>query len=339
MVIDTPGRLRIKIVILADSCLAPITQGESSMTAPVAPILVTGATGRHGSTGAHVARRLREEGRPVRILARTRSARTDALADLGAEVFLGDLHDRRSLVLALADVELAYFTYPVDAGVVDAAANYAAAVREVGRGVRTVVMSMAPAHPLHPSDLGRAQWLAEEVMSWAGLDVLILRVAATFHENILALHGDSIRRAGLLRNSFGHNPVGWISGSDAGELALAALLHPERFDGPVCYPPGSEHLHHRDVADILTQELGRPISFEPISRDEWRRELIEVAEAHPGGVVNLAMASHISNVGEAVATRGAPPVEHGALGALIGRAPVPLRDFLRANRAALAMTG
>jgi uncharacterized protein YbjT (DUF2867 family) len=316
-----------------------VTQGESLMTAPVAPILVTGATGRHGATGAHLTRRLREEGRPVRILARTRSDRTDALADLGAEVFLGDLHDRRGLVSALADVQLAYFTYPVDAGVVSAAANYAAAVREVGPGVRTVVMSMAPAHPQHPSDLGRAQWLAEEVMSWAGLDLLILRVAATFHENILALHGDSIRRKGMLRNSFGDNPVGWISGSDAGELALAALLHPERFDGPVCYPPGSESLHHHDVAEILTEELGRRISFEPISRDEWRRELIEVAEAHPSGVVNPAMASHIANVGEAVATRGAPPVERAALGTLIGRPPVALRDFVRANRVQLLATG
>jgi uncharacterized protein YbjT (DUF2867 family) len=61
---------------------------------------VSGATGRHGSTGAHVARRLREEGRPVRTLARTLRERTDVLAELGAEVVIGDLHDRRGLVAA-----------------------------------------------------------------------------------------------------------------------------------------------------------------------------------------------------------------------------------------------
>jgi uncharacterized protein YbjT (DUF2867 family) len=308
------------------------------MAASAAPILVTGATGRHGSTGTHVVRRLREEGWPVRILARNVSDRTDALAALGAEVAVGDLHDRRSLVAALADVDLAYFTYPVDAGVVSAAANYAAAVREVGRAVRTVVMSMAPAHPLHPSDLGRAQWLAEEVMTWAGIEVLILRVAATFHENIVALHGDSIRRDGVLRNNFGDHPVGWINGRDAGEVAVAALLRPERFDGPVCYLPGCENLHHYDIADILTQELGRPISFEPISRAEWRQELVEVAEADPGGVVNRAMAAHISNVGEAVATRGASLADRAALSRLIDRSPVALRDFVRANRVALSAT-
>jgi uncharacterized protein YbjT (DUF2867 family) len=92
------------------------------MSGLAAPILVTGATGRHGSTGEHVARRLREEGKPVRIVARTLSERTDALAALGAEVVVGDLHDRRTLVAALADVEQVYFTYPVDAGVVTAAA-------------------------------------------------------------------------------------------------------------------------------------------------------------------------------------------------------------------------
>jgi uncharacterized protein YbjT (DUF2867 family) len=309
------------------------------MSASTTPILVTGATGRHGSTGAHVARRLREEGRPVRILARARSERTDALERLGVEVAVGDLHDRRSLAPALAEVDLAYFTYPVDAGIVGAAANYAAAVREVGRAPRTVVMSMGPSHPLHPSALGRDQWLAEEVLAWAGNDLLILRIGATFHENLLALHGESIRRDGLLRNCFGDNPVGWINGSDAGEVAVAALLHPERFDAPVSYPAGSEHLDHHAIAEILTQELGRPIGFEPISRDQWRRELLDVAAADPGGVVNTAMAGHISNVGEAVATRGAPPADHTALARLIGRTPVGLRDYIRANRVALGSTG
>jgi uncharacterized protein YbjT (DUF2867 family) len=308
------------------------------MSGPAAPILVTGATGRHGSTGEHVARRLREEGKPVRILARTLSERTETLAALGAEVVIGDLHDRRSLVTALGDVDQAYFTYPVDAGVVNAAANYTAAVRETGRAVRTVVMSMAPAHPLHPSELGRAQWLAEEVMTWGGLNVLVLRVAATFHQNLVALHGDSIRRENLLRNSFGDGSVGWINGSDAGELAVAALLRSDVFDGPVCYPTGSELLSHHEVAEILTEELGRPIAFEPISPDAWRKDLVRLAEEYPGGVVNTAMAGHISNVGAAVAARGAPPADGSELARLIDRTPLSLREFIRANREVLEVT-
>jgi uncharacterized protein YbjT (DUF2867 family) len=59
------------------------------------PILVTGATGRHGGNGAHLVQRLRQEGRTVRVLARTTSDRTEALAAAGAEVIFGDLRDRR----------------------------------------------------------------------------------------------------------------------------------------------------------------------------------------------------------------------------------------------------
>ncbi|OBB35932.1 NmrA family NAD(P)-binding protein [Mycobacterium sp. 852002-51961_SCH5331710] len=299
------------------------------------PILVTGATGRHGNTGEHLVRRLRDEGHAVRVLVRTLSERTDRLAGLGAEVVVGDLHDRRSLLPALTDVDLAYFMYPIDAGVVAAAANYAAAVREVGRRPRTVVMSMGPAHPDNPSDLGRAQWLAEQILEWAGLDLVILRVAALFHENLAVLHSDSVREHGLIRNSFGDNAVAWISGSDAAELGLMALVHPDRFPEPVYYVKGSEVFSHAHIAAALEDMTGRPIRYEAVTRDEWRSDLERLAES--AYVVNPAMAQHISAVGHMVATSGRTlPADRRALGELIGREPITLREFLNDNLEAFA---
>lgn len=295
-----------------------------------APILVTGATGRHGGTGAYLVRRLREEGRNVRVLARTRSDRTAALADLGAEVVIGDLQDRRTIVPALDGVELAYFTYPIDAGVVSAAANYAAAVREVGTTPRTVVMSMGPAHPEHLSDRGRDQWLAEEILQWAGLNLLVLRVAAAFHENIPALHHQSIDDDGVIRNCFGDAAVAWINGRDAGELAIAALLHPERFTAPIHYAAGAEELTHTDIAAILTEELARPVRFEPVTADEWRREIVELSTLDPTGIVNPDMAGHITAVGLQVSRRGpSRPADADALARLIGRQPLTFREYIR----------
>lgn len=302
------------------------------------PILVMGATGRHGNTGGVLVRRLREEGHPVRVLARTLGDRTDRLAELGAEVVIGDLADRRSLVPALADVDLAYFTYPIAAGVVSAAANYAAAVREVGRSPRTVVMSMGPSHPDHPSDLGRAQWLAEQVMEWAGLDLLVLRVTAVFHENLRVLHSRSIRDGGILRNSFGDSRIPWISGRDAAELGLSALLHPERFEAKVCYPTGNEQFTHADVAELLTEILRAPVRYEPVSAAEWREDLIRLADDDGESVVNPAMAQHISSVGQVVAARGpvAGPHDPDALRRLIDREPLSLRQFIEDNRTVFA---
>ncbi|MFN3001945.1 NmrA family NAD(P)-binding protein [Mycolicibacterium wolinskyi] len=301
------------------------------------PILITGATGRHGNTGEYLVRRLREAGHPVRILARRRSERTERLAALGAEIAVGDLHDRRTLVLALADVELTYFTYPIDAGVVSAASNYAAAVREVGRSPRTVVMSMGPAHPDSPSDLGRAQWLAEQVLDWAGLDLLILRVAALFHENLLILHSHWVREHGVIRNSFGPGKIAWISAGDAAELALAALLHPERFPDTVYFAKGSEEYSHVEIADLLTESSAGTIRYEPISREQWRDDLLALSRSADAEAVNAAMAQHISAVGQMVAQSGRTlPADPDALRALTGREPATMREFLLSNREAFA---
>src|SRR6266850_1821025 len=262
------------------------------------PILITGATGRHGGTGAHLARRLREAGRSVRALVRRLDERTAPLQALGAEIVVGDLHDRVSLVPALEGVGLAYFTYPVSGGIVEAAANFAAAARQVGGHPRVVVMSNGASHPESPSHFGRAHWLAEEVLRWAGLDLISLRIASLFYENVPTLHGRSIRDEGTIRNCFGDARLTWISGEDAAGIGLAALLHPERF------------------------EAGRD-------------ELLALAEAQPGGAVNPDMAGHISTLGAAAAARGNRPnqtADGAALQRLTGRAPLSFRGFVQKER-------
>src|SRR6476661_928533 len=65
-------------------------------------ILIVGATGLLGS---EICRRLRERGRDVRALVRATSPRAPALRALGAEIAIGDLRNRGSLVAACRDVE------------------------------------------------------------------------------------------------------------------------------------------------------------------------------------------------------------------------------------------
>ena len=72
-------------------------------------ILVTGATGRQGGTGRGVAKWLIERGYRVRRLVRKRDERAEYLGRLGAEVVVGDYADYASLLVALEDVESAYF--------------------------------------------------------------------------------------------------------------------------------------------------------------------------------------------------------------------------------------
>jgi uncharacterized protein YbjT (DUF2867 family) len=297
-------------------------------------ILVTGATGRHGGTGAYVARRLRQEGHQVRVLVRTQDERSAALEADGFDVRVGDLRDRSTLLPAMEGVEQATFCFPVDSGIVEAAASFISALRKVSPDARVVVMSMMAAQDSSPSHLGRAAWLAEEIMALGGTKVCVLRVAALFYENLLILHRDSIQAQGVIRNCFGDTKMPWISGEDAAELMVAALLHPERFgEQSVCYPRGEVLLSHKQIADVLSEELGREISFENISADQWRKELGDLSQrGHP--VVNQDMAKHITALAVAFAARSAEQTATatGSVAALIGRDALQFREFVRRTR-------
>ena len=71
-------------------------------------MLVIGATGRHGGTGARVVERLQAAGRPVRALVRSDDDRAQRLRESGVQTLVGDLHDRRTLVPALDGVGSVY---------------------------------------------------------------------------------------------------------------------------------------------------------------------------------------------------------------------------------------
>ena len=302
--------------------------------APTSVTLVTGATGRHGGTGAHVARRLRDRKRSVRLLVRTRDERSEALEADGFEVRVGDLRDRASLLPALEGVTEATFCFPVGGGILEAATHFASAVRSASPSARVVVMSMIAAQETSPSHLGRAQWLAEEAMAWAGLDLCILRIAATFYENLLLLHGASIRREGLIRNCFGDAAVPWIAAEDAAELMVGALLDRARYSREaVHYPMGTALHSHAEVAEMLSTVLAKPVRYEPVSMEAWRSELLDLALL-PGTGINADMAKHISAVGAALARRGALRAPDAIeLERLLGRPALSLPAFLRARAA------
>ena len=302
------------------------------------PVLVIGATGRHAGTGATVVDRLLSRGRPVRAMVRTNDDRASELRSRGAAIVVADLHDRASLTAAVNGVSAIYFTYPIAAGVIPAAANLASVHRDVGSTAHLVVMSMAVSSLDSPSRLGQAQAVAEEVFIWAGLGPTVLRFGGLFHENVLLLHGATIRENGVIANSFGEGPAPWISGDDAAELTVAHLLAPPPASAQISYPPPAEAITHAEVARIISAETGRPVRYEHISAATWRRELEVAGEADPASPINNAMAQHISTIGAALSKRTEPlfaPDPH-ALTVILNRPPTPFADFVRRNLARFA---
>jgi uncharacterized protein YbjT (DUF2867 family) len=285
--------------------------------------LVTGANGRHGSTGAHLVHRLLDLGHKTRIFVRRETEVTKEFAARGVEVVVGDLLDQRTIVPALKDVTQAYFVYPVDLSIVAAAANWAQAVRSSGSPVRTVVMSMPPAQPNHGSPFGRASWLAEQTMEWSGIDLQIIRIMAFFHENLDAFHGASIAEKGVMRDAYGWGPISWMSSADSADIILDAMLHPANYEKPLAKVSGTEIFTESEIAQKLTRLLSRPIRYEHITPAEFHDEL----KANPHPAITPTMLLHGPEL-----TPGTTTV-HGDLAQferLTGQKPRTMDDYLTA---------
>ena len=122
-------------------------------------ILVTGAAGgAQGATGNRLTRLLRENGVPVRAFVHNVDERSDALREMGAEVFAGDLVNIQSVREALEGIERVYFCYPVQADLLESTAILAHAAKE--EGVKFIFhLSSGSSSDQNPSPWGRKAWL------------------------------------------------------------------------------------------------------------------------------------------------------------------------------------
>jgi uncharacterized protein YbjT (DUF2867 family) len=297
-------------------------------------VLVIGATGRHGGTGARVVERLQAAGRLVRALVRSDYERAERLRQSGVQTLVGDLHDRRTLLPALDGVDSVYVAYPVAAGIVDALANVASVIRELGTSPHVVIMASGAADPNSPSGIARAHALSEELLLQLGVNFTAVRGSAFFYENVLVLHAYAIRQIGVFANSYGDARPAWISGTDVADLCASALLDPQSHaDTPIVYPPGHELLSQQEIADIVSEETGREVRYQHITADEWSRQL----QAASGGLPNHSMIEHITTnaaMCENDTTILRKDIDPSALEAASGRPPLTFRNFVRQHRAA-----
>lgn len=237
-------------------------------------VLVTGAAGgRQGQTGRHVSEMLLARGVPVRAFVHRLDERSEHLRRLGAELFLGDLLDIASVQRAVQGVASIYFAYPVQDGLLEAAAAMAVAAREAGVS-RLVNLMMLRSSADAPTPRMRQNYLAEQIFGWAGVGVAHIN-AAVFYENIRALVAFSLGTDGPVALPLGKDTtvVPLVSAEDVARVAVGLLTRPS-------VPPGSAYRligsapSVRDIIATFGQVDGRKIEYAPISDEEWRRQAL-----------------------------------------------------------------
>jgi NAD(P)H dehydrogenase (quinone) len=247
-------------------------------------LLVTGAA---GNTGSYAAKLLLERGQRVRALVHRFDDRAAKLRDGGAEVIVGDLHDIDTVREAADGVRAAYFVYPIRPGLLEATATFAQAAEEAG--VTAIVnMSQISARRGAASNAARIHWLGERILDWSPVAATHLR-PTYFAEWFTVFGAKGIREEGALRLPFGDGRHAPITAEDQGRVIAAILENPEEHAGQVYPLFGAVEMNHYQIADAISEALGRPVRYEPAEIPTW----IEGIKAQ--GFPDF-LAQHLSNV-------------------------------------------
>jgi len=296
----------------------------------LAPILVTGAAGgSQGSTGFHVTRLLWDKGSPVRAFVHRLDERSDRLRALGAEIVEGDLRDFRSVAAALNGIHRAYFAYPVQEGLLDAAATFAAAARSAG--VEQVVNLSQWLQPdgEQPTPHQARHWLVEQIFDWADVGAVHLD-ATVFYENLCTWALSSLTRAGVVALPWGpeSTAIPMVGAEDVARVAAAVLTGPMMPSGTVVRLMAGG-VTNKEIADAFGQILGRSVGYVEISDKQW-------ASAASAAGVNAVAVEHLTHLWRYLRTL--PPEYQAfyhtsdAFEEFTSRPPHSLAQFLREQK-------
>jgi uncharacterized protein YbjT (DUF2867 family) len=303
------------------------------------PILVTGAAGARrdrpsaqGSTGYRVTRLLLDRGQPVRAFVHRLDERSDELRELGAEVVQGDLFDLPSVRSAFDGVSRAYFTYPVQAGLVEATATFAVAARdaETELVVNLSQLLSRTTAGVQPTPHQNRHWLAEQLLDWADVGVVHLN-AVVFFENLLAMASGSLAQAGVVALPWGPPAIAvpLISAEDVARVAAGVLTGPPMRGGTVL-PLIGEVVTNEEIAATVGDLLGRPVAYVELSDQQW-------LEAIAGAGINDVAIEHLVHLWRYLREAPADGYEiSDAIERLGGSAPLSLRRFLSERRQAIS---
>ncbi len=254
-----------KTLILKMSDYEPNPDGGDVMKRT---ILVTGAAGK---TASGVAELCMERGAQVRALVRKPDDRSARLAQLGAEVVIGDMMKYHDMKSALAGIDSVYFCYPTSDKVLEATATFVAAAAE--QDVRFVVnMSQIIARPDAPSPTSRSHWLGERVIDNARLNVAHLRPTFFADQFVLNVKHTIINESEIIR-PYGRAFHAPIATSDIARVAAHILFDPIPHIGKSYVLTGVDRLSFPEIAEMFSDLLGRRIEYVDVPADKFREDM------------------------------------------------------------------
>ena len=224
-------------------------------------ILIVGAT---GLLGRATALPLLKQGHSVRVLVRDRARAAD-LQRAGAEVYIGDLTDVRSLELACKSVDRVFACAhsllgrgKYSSAQVDHVGHSALVVAARGAKVEHFVYTSAMgAREDHPIDFFRTKHEIEAVVKGSGMGYTILRPAAFMECHVHRFNGQMLLERGFtVIIGPGTKPRNFVAVRDVAPFAVQALAEDD-LNGRTLEIGGPDNLGNREVAAMYVVRARR----------------------------------------------------------------------------------
>lgn len=227
-------------------------------------ILITGATGQVGGAAA---RALAAKGKWVRALVRDPSQATGLD---GIELVQGDFEDDASMARALDGIESVLLTGRDSPKTVAVQTN---ALKNIWQSkVRHVVkLSAIGAKRDSPIELMRDHFVVDEKLRAGPTDWTLLQ-PHLYMQNLTRAAAVA-RQQGKLSAPMGDLHIPLVDTRDVGMAAAVALLDRSAHAAQTYQLTGPEMYSYHDVAQALSNILGRPVTYQPIAPDDFESGL------------------------------------------------------------------
>jgi uncharacterized protein YbjT (DUF2867 family) len=273
-------------------------------------VLVTGAT---GTVGSAVLRLLHEAGIPV-VAAGRDVDRLKAIVPDGVASVRLDLTDPSTWTIALRGATGLFLMRPPQVARASMLAGFIAAAQ--GAELTRVAFLSVQGAGVNPAVPHRR---VERLLETSAMDWTFLR-AGYFHQNLITVHAHDIR-CGRLALPAGQGRTAVVDARDVAAVAVAALTQPghRRRAYELC----NQSLTWAQMAEVLTQETGHPVSYTPTGAARFIRSRLSSGEPLPLALVQAGLYT---------ATRwGLAARTTGDLAAILDRPPTSLAQFARTH--------
>ena len=249
------------------------------------PVLVIGATGRIGRL---VVAELQNAGVPVRALTRRPA---NAALPATVDVVAGDLTVPASLDDALRDVRAVFLVWTA------APATAPAVIERIASHAQHIVLLSSPhqtAHPFFQQPNPLADFYAdlERMISETGIASTIIR-PGMFASNTQFWWGPMIRAGDVVRWPYGAAETAPVDERDVAAVVARALYENDH-EGKDYVVTGPQSLSQAEQVAIIGDVINRPLRFEELSPEQFRRE---TSNTWPPSVVDMLLAAWAATIG------------------------------------------